>query len=80
MDGKPEAAICEAAVALLRKQRHDYLNYLQVVQAYVQMGKPEKALAYMEKATAELYAADFHKLDCPKEAQWNACKCARQDG
>lgn len=79
MDAKQERAICEAAVALLRRQRHDYLNYLQVVQAYLQMGKPEKALAYLEKATEEMRAVDFYKLACSEETVWNACKCEKSD-
>lgn len=72
--------ICEAAVALLREQRHDYLNYMQVVQAYLQMGKAEKALAYLEKATEEIHAVDFYQLSCAENVSWNACGRTKASG
>lgn len=66
--------VCEAAVALLRRQRHDYLNDIQVVQAYLQMGKADKALAYLEKAVQTMQAVDFHALVCPAETAWRPCR------
>jgi hypothetical protein len=36
----------------LRRQRHDYLNGLQVIRGYIQLGKPERAFAYIEEASA----------------------------
>lgn len=32
-----------------RLQRHDFMNHWQVIQGYLQLQQPEKALAYMKK-------------------------------
>jgi sensor histidine kinase regulating citrate/malate metabolism len=42
---------------LLRRQHHDYLNHIQVVYAYLQAGKSERAIAYIEKIISEDKAA-----------------------
>lgn len=39
----------EEFVTLLRKQRHDFINHLQVIHAMLQMGRQEKALVYIEE-------------------------------
>lgn len=36
------------SVELLRIQRHDFINHLQVVHALLQLGRTEKALTYIE--------------------------------
>jgi sensor histidine kinase regulating citrate/malate metabolism len=33
---------------LLRAQRHDFINHIQVVHALLQLGRVEKALKYIE--------------------------------
>jgi sensor histidine kinase regulating citrate/malate metabolism len=33
---------------VLRIQRHDFLNHLQVIHAMIQLGRNEKALQYIE--------------------------------
>ncbi|HWQ61987.1 MAG TPA: Spo0B domain-containing protein [Negativicutes bacterium] len=40
--------ICEEMERLLRAQRHDFINHIQVVHALLQLGRTEKALAYLE--------------------------------
>lgn len=40
--------VCEEIVRLLRLQRHDFINHLQVIHAMIQLGRTEKALAYIE--------------------------------
>ena len=40
--------MCEEIVRLLRLQRHDFINHLQVIHAMIQLGRTEKALAYIE--------------------------------
>ena len=35
-------------------QRHDFLNYFQVIKGYIQLNMPEKALEYMDEALLEL--------------------------
>jgi len=44
----------EAAVSLLREQKHDLFNYFQVVDGYLQMGKVDKARGYLARARAEI--------------------------
>lgn len=45
----PEVATCADMIKLLRIQRHDFLNHLQVIHAMIQLGRGEKALQYIEK-------------------------------
>lgn len=45
----PEVASCPDVIKLLRIQRHDFLNHLQVIHALIQLGRNEKALQYIEK-------------------------------
>ncbi|HWR41570.1 Spo0B domain-containing protein [Sporomusa sp.] len=44
-----EIMSCTDVVKLLRIQRHDFLNHLQVIHAMIQLGRDEKALQYIEK-------------------------------
>ncbi|HHP51706.1 MAG TPA: hypothetical protein ENM97_08280 [Moorella mulderi] len=41
-------------IAFLRWQRHDYLNHLQVISGYLQLGKAEQALAYLQGVLKEM--------------------------
>lgn len=61
--------VCVAMINLLRRQRHDFLNHVQVVHAYLQMGKDEKALQYLDNAVEKINAIDFSTLvrDCPDD-------------
>ncbi|WP_425060636.1 hypothetical protein SCACP_13720 [Sporomusa carbonis] len=45
----PQVMSCNAVIKLLRIQRHDFLNHLQVIHAMIQLGRDEKALQYIEK-------------------------------
>ena len=38
----------EESVNLLKIQRHDFVNHLQVIHALIQLGRTEKALVYIE--------------------------------
>jgi len=38
----------EESVNLLKIQRHDFINHLQVIHALLQLGRTEKALIYIE--------------------------------
>ncbi|HBT47152.1 MAG TPA: hypothetical protein DEA73_04605 [Peptococcaceae bacterium] len=44
----------EAFLRLLRAQKHDFLNHLQVISGFLQLGKPERALAYTKEVVARL--------------------------
>lgn len=37
------------SINLLRIQRHDFINHLQVIHALLQLGRTEKALTYIEE-------------------------------
>lgn len=41
-------------VNLLRRQRHDFANHLQVVGGYLELERPDKALQYLKQVTEEL--------------------------
>ena len=38
----------EESVNLLKIQRHDFVNHLQVIHALIQLGRNEKAITYIE--------------------------------
>ena len=44
----------EEIMDLLRRQKHDYLNHIQVIYSYLQIGKPDRALDYMKKIIPEI--------------------------
>lgn len=39
---------------LLRGQKHDFLNHLQVILGFLQLGKPERALMYTKEVAAKI--------------------------
>jgi sensor histidine kinase regulating citrate/malate metabolism len=41
--------VCAELEKLLRAQRHDFINHIQVVHALLQLGRTEKAKAYLEE-------------------------------
>jgi len=43
----------ENQISLLRKQRHDFMNDLQVIYGYLQMKRPQGALEYIDKLSRE---------------------------
>lgn len=44
----PDQAKREEMLKLLRLQRHDFINHIQVIQALIQLGKNDKALRYID--------------------------------
>ena len=44
-----EHEVSEESVNLLKIQRHDFVNHLQVIHALLQLGRTEKALIYIEE-------------------------------
>ena len=53
----------EKNILLLRKQRHDFMNDLQVISGYLQMKRPEGALEYIEKlAKQNIIISEIYKL------------------
>ncbi|SHE44415.1 Spo0B domain-containing protein [Caloramator proteoclasticus] len=48
----------------MRKQRHDFMNYLQVIYGYLQINKPEEALNYIKKINSRMYMlSQLYNLD-----------------
>jgi hypothetical protein len=43
----------ENYIGLLRKQRHDFMNDLQVIYGYLQMKRPQSALEYIDRLSKE---------------------------
>lgn len=39
---------CSELTRLLRVQRHDFINHLQVIHAYLQLSKQDRAMQYIE--------------------------------
>jgi hypothetical protein len=40
--------VCDEIVRLLRSQRHDFINHLQVIHAMLQLGRTERAITYID--------------------------------
>lgn len=59
MDELSDIVITKDVEKALRRQKHDFINHVQVVQAYLQMGKAEKALAYLNGLVEQINAGTF---------------------
>ncbi|MBU3189749.1 Spo0B domain-containing protein [Clostridium bowmanii] len=54
----------EDYIRLLRKQRHDFMNDLQVIYGYLQIKRPQGALDYIEKLSKEnQIISEIYKLE-----------------
>ncbi|MDN5347286.1 MAG: hypothetical protein PWP65_850 [Clostridia bacterium] len=63
------------ALALLRAQRHSFLNHLQVISGFLQLGKPERALDYLKEVQLELENwGRIMRLKVPEVAFVSLCK------
>lgn len=40
--------VCDELMKLLKVQRHDFINHIQVVHAMLQLGRVEDAMEYIE--------------------------------
>lgn len=49
-----ELVTLEEIMNLLRVQRHDFLNHLQVIMGLLQLNKPDRALAYIRQTSDKL--------------------------
>lgn len=75
MNRKAEGGqVCSELVKLLRVQRHDFINHLQVIHAMLQLGRTEKALAYIESLAKDdsLISDQLHMHVQQRECQRNA--------
>ena len=41
--------VCPELIRLLRVQRHDFINHVQVKHAFLQLGKTDRAMKYIEE-------------------------------
>lgn len=54
----------EDYISLLRKQRHDFMNDLQVIYGYLQIKRPQGAMDYIEKLSKEnQIISEIYKLE-----------------
>lgn len=75
MENIPEdGKVCEELVRLLRSQRHDFINHLQVIHAMLQLGRIEKALIYIEDL-----AKDKGLVDDPIKMHTRQQQCKHVD-
>jgi len=52
--GKVYNNMTEAALKKIKDQRHDFMNYLQVIYGYLQMDRKEKAMEYIMKVNKRM--------------------------
>lgn len=52
--GKNDTVNVKEVMEILRLQKHDFLNYMQIINGYLQLGNSEKALSYVKKAAREI--------------------------
>lgn len=63
-----EEEVCDELIRLLRVQRHDFINHLQVIHAMLEMGKNEQAMRYIkELAENKSLITEALMLHKPKE-------------
>lgn len=56
----------EYTVEQMRLQRHDFMNYLQVVYGYIQLNKPEEAIRYIKQINTRMTLLSMvFNLECP---------------
>lgn len=48
MEQSTPVTICPAIIRMLRAQRHDFVNHIQVAHALLQLGKVDRAKDYLE--------------------------------
>ena len=49
-----DSVSAKEVIELMRVQKHDFLNYLQIISGYLQLGKIDKAQHYLQKALREI--------------------------
>ncbi len=48
-----EHEVAAESVHLLKIQRHDFINHLQVIHTLLQLGRSEKAITYIEELSKD---------------------------
>lgn len=58
------------ALELLRTQRHHFMNHLQVISGWLQLGKAERAIQYIDRVAARMEAERqaLRRLERPEAA------------
>ncbi|GBG56453.1 signal transduction histidine kinase [Sporomusaceae bacterium FL31] len=66
--------VCDELVRVLRIQRHDFINHIQVIHALLQLGRVEKALKYIEDLAKDpnMMSNPLRMNSCPVECQRKA--------
>jgi len=45
----------ELEVKILRRERHDFLNHLQILRGFLQLGKYEKVIEYIDRVSESIH-------------------------
>lgn len=53
-DYQDDRVSAKEAIELMRVQKHDFLNYMQVISGYLQLGKIDKAQYHLQKGLREI--------------------------
>lgn len=55
----------EYTVDLMRMQRHDFMNYLQVVYGYIQVNRPKEAVEYIKRVNNQMtMLSRIYNINC----------------
>ena len=61
--------LAEYTANLLRMQRHDFMNYMQVIMGYIQIKRPDKAFDYIKGINAKMNGlSKIYNLENPSIA------------
>jgi len=68
--------VCDELVRVLRIQRHDFINHIQVIHALLQLGRVEKALTYIEDLAKDpkMVSEPLRMSLCPPDCQRKAVR------
>jgi pentatricopeptide repeat protein len=66
--------VCDELVRVLRIQRHDFINHIQVIHALLQLGRVEKALKYIEDLAKDpdMLSNPLRMNNCPSDCERKA--------
>ncbi len=62
----PDREVCSELIRLLKIQRHDFMNHIQVIHSLLQIGKTDRVLQYIENMAIEGTSVDeFIRVHLP---------------
>ena len=59
----------ERAIKIIRRERHEFLNYLQILRGFFQLGKYDKVLEYIDRVSMSIQERqEYFRLFKPETA------------